>query len=77
MVLTSHWSVRDLDAEIPLLLCKRALTAIEPEVLAQFRLDQKHVDAIAGSVPGGIGNVQDIYPLSPPAGGYAFPSSPQ
>ncbi|UZE26281.1 amino acid adenylation domain-containing protein [Pseudomonas sp. B21-056] len=38
---------------------------ITPDMLTLARLDQDAIDHIASTVPGGMGNIQDIYPLAP------------
>jgi amino acid adenylation domain-containing protein len=38
---------------------------ITPQMLTMIDLDQQQIDVIVQTAPGGAGNVQDIYPLSP------------
>jgi amino acid adenylation domain-containing protein/FkbH-like protein/thioester reductase-like protein len=58
--------------EAPPNLIPLACEAITPEMLSLLKLDDVHIDKIARAVPGGIANIQDIYPLAPLQEGILF-----
>ncbi|MEX4005504.1 condensation domain-containing protein, partial [Paraburkholderia sp. EG285A] len=57
---------------VPANLISEQSTAITPEMLPLIELTQGEIDRIVGTVPGGVGNIQDIYGLSPLQDGILF-----
>ncbi|HET8799288.1 MAG TPA: amino acid adenylation domain-containing protein, partial [Thermoanaerobaculia bacterium] len=60
------------EAEVPPNRLTPETTLITPELLPLVTLTQEEIDRIVASVPGGVGNIQDIYPLLPLQEGLLF-----
>ncbi|HEX5358083.1 MAG TPA: amino acid adenylation domain-containing protein, partial [Aquabacterium sp.] len=59
-------------ATVPANLIEVGCAAITPDMLPLATLSQAEVDHLAAQVPGGISNIQDIYPLVPLQAGMLF-----
>ncbi|WP_025130131.1 non-ribosomal peptide synthetase [Pseudomonas sp. PH1b] len=53
------------EVPVPANLIAADCLSITPQLLPLIELDQAAIERIVATVPGGVGNVQDIYPLAP------------
>ncbi|QPB24784.1 non-ribosomal peptide synthetase [Rhizobium sp. 007] len=60
------------EVAVPANLITEQSTAITPQMLPLAELAQPEIDRIVATVPGGVGNIQDIYGLSPLQDGILF-----
>jgi aryl carrier-like protein len=68
--LTGHTSAPELT--VPPNLIPPSCRAITPQMLPLISLSEKDIQRIAAEVPGGMSNIQDIYPLVPLQEGVLF-----
>ncbi|SFH02542.1 amino acid adenylation domain-containing protein [Duganella sp. CF458] len=58
--------------DVPPAMIPAGCEEIEPAMLQMVRLEPEDISAIVARVPGGAGNVQDVYPLAPLQQGILF-----
>ena len=69
---TSLQAVGRTQVEVPPNRIPADCTAITPDMLSLVTLDQAQIERIAAATPGGVANIQDIYPLAPLQEGILF-----